>query len=207
MVRPDGRSSSRPTALPSPTCDRTAARSNIGLYVGDLSIRFSARILPIRSLTQRGIYSEPAWSPDGRRLAITVQTAYDLDIYTIEPDGSNPTAITRQGSYDFWPVWSPDGSYLAFVSDRARCPSWIPGEPGTCDGTDQAPPTGGNIFLLNLVNGVAAPDFRRVGERAARLGQPAPDRLRQRRPAVWRPGARAVDDRRDQRRIARGQAQ
>ncbi len=127
--------------------------STIGLYVGDLSIRFSARILPIRSLTQRGIYSEPSWSPDGRRLAITVQTAYDLDIYTIKLDGSNPTSLTRQGSYDFWPVWSPDGTYLAFVSDRARCPSWIPGEPGTCDGTDQAPPTGGNIFLLNVVDG------------------------------------------------------
>ncbi len=127
--------------------------SSTGLYIGDLSIRFSARILPIRSLTQRGIYSEPAWSPDGNRLALTVQNGYDLDIYTIEPDGSNPTDLTRQGSYDFWPVWSPDGGSLAFVSDRARCPSWVPGEAGTCDGTDQAPPNGGNIFLLNLSSG------------------------------------------------------
>ena len=91
MVRPGGRFSSRRRAILSPTCSRKAEPAPIGLYVADLSIRFSARILPIRSLTQRGIYSEPSWSPDGRRLAITVQTAYDLDIYTIESDGSNPT--------------------------------------------------------------------------------------------------------------------
>lgn len=123
-----------------------------GLYVADLTIGsgFVARILPLRSLTQRGIYSEPSWSPDGSRLAITVPTGYDLDIYAIGREGSNPTNLTRQGSYDFWPVWSPDGASLAFVSDRARCPSWIPGDPGTCDGTDTPPPGGGNIFLLNL---------------------------------------------------------
>jgi len=123
-----------------------------GLYIADLTIGsgFTARILPMRSLTQRGIYSAPSWSPDGSRLAVTVQTGYDLDIYTIGREGSNPTNMTRQGSYDFWPVWSPDGLNLAFVSDRAICPSWIPGEAGTCDGTDTPPPNGGNVFVLNI---------------------------------------------------------
>lgn len=123
-----------------------------GLYIADLTIGsgFAARILPMRTLTQRGIYSEPAWSPDGTRLAVTLPSAYDLDIYTVGREGSNPTNMTRQGSYDFWPVWSPDGASMAFVSDRARCPSWIPGEPGTCDGTDTPPPSGGNVFLLDI---------------------------------------------------------
>jgi dipeptidyl aminopeptidase/acylaminoacyl peptidase len=126
-----------------------------GLYVGDFSVPggFAARVLPIRSLTQRNIYSEPTWSPDGTTLAVALETAYDIDIFTVERDGSNPTNLTNQGSYDFWPVWSPDGTYLAFVSDRARCPTWIPGEPGTCDGTDQIPPDGGNVFVLEVATG------------------------------------------------------
>jgi Tol biopolymer transport system component len=123
-----------------------------GFYVADLTIGsgFAARILPLRTLTQRGIYSAPSWSPDGSRLAITLETGYDLDIFAVGREGSNPTNLTHNGSYDFWPVWSPDGINLAFVSDRARCPSWIPGEEGTCDGTDTLPPNGGNVFVLNL---------------------------------------------------------
>ncbi len=127
--------------------------STVGLYVADIQIAISARLLPIRSLTQRGIYSAPVWSPDGARLAIALATGYDIDIFTVGRDGSNPTNLTNQGSYDFWPVWAPDGSALAFVSDRAHCPSWIPGEAGTCDGTGATPPDGGNVFVLDLASG------------------------------------------------------
>lgn len=121
-----------------------------GLYLVDLQIGITGRILPISSLTQRGIYSEPVWSPDGEQLAITLATGYDLDIFTVRRDGTSPTNLTNHGSYDFYPSWSPDGRYLMFVSDRLRCPSWIPGEPGTCDGTPNPPPTGGTVFVMNV---------------------------------------------------------
>ena len=122
------------------------------MYVVDLTVPggWASRILPIRSLTQRGIYNAPVWSPDGSQMAIALATGYDIDIFTVARDGSNPTDLTQQGSYDFWPVWSPDGSYLAFVSDRAQCPSWIPGEAGTCDGTDTPAPTGGNVYVMEM---------------------------------------------------------
>ena len=126
-----------------------------GLYIADFNVPgggLAARVLPIRSLTQRGIFNAPAWSPDGSKMAIALATGYDIDIFTVGRDGSNPTDLTNQGSYDFWPVWSPDGAYLAFVSDRAKCPSWIPGQPGTCDGTDTPPPTGGNVYVLNIAS-------------------------------------------------------
>ncbi|MEO8397759.1 MAG: hypothetical protein ABI700_32490, partial [Chloroflexota bacterium] len=128
----------------------TGLNNLAGLYIADFKSAISARVLPIRSLTQRGIYNPPVWSPDGSQMAIALATGYDIDIYTVGRDGSNPTDLTNQGSYDFWPVWSPDGSYLAFVSDRAKCPSWIPGEPGTCDGTDTPAPTGGMVYVLEM---------------------------------------------------------
>ena len=40
------------------------------------------------------------------------------DIYVMDADGSNETRLTTSLAYDDQPVWSPDGSMLAFMSDR-----------------------------------------------------------------------------------------
>ncbi|MCE2470500.1 MAG: PD40 domain-containing protein [Anaerolineae bacterium] len=125
-------------------------RSN-GLYILDFASGFSARVLAgDNPLVQRGYYMAPSWSPDGSRLAMAVATGYDIDIYLYAADGSGRTNITEQGSYDMWPSWSPDGRHIAFVSDRAECPSWIPSEPGFCDALTEAPPSGGQVYLYDV---------------------------------------------------------
>lgn len=131
-----------------------SAGLSTGLYVLDLQSRISARILPIQSLVQRGFFSEPHWAPDGSRMAIALATGYDMDIYTIGRDGSNLQNVTNNGSYDFAPVWSPDGRYIAFLSDRDRCPTWIPGEPTFCDSLTTPPPLGGSVYLLEVATGI-----------------------------------------------------
>jgi len=125
-----------------------------GLYLLDLETGFSARLLPgANPLVQRGHFMAPDWSPDGRRLAIAVATGYDIDIFLVNKDGSPPLNISQQGSYDLWPRWSPGGRHIAFVSDRADCPSWIPGEPGFCDAVSKPPPTGGQVHIYEIASG------------------------------------------------------
>ncbi|MFN3491195.1 MAG: TolB family protein, partial [Anaerolineales bacterium] len=84
------------------------------LYILDVGVGISGRVLPINTLVQRGFFSVPSWSPDGTQLAIALATAYDIDIFTVGRDGSNWRNLTNNGSYDLWPSWSPDGRFLAF---------------------------------------------------------------------------------------------
>jgi uncharacterized protein YraI len=60
----------------------------------------------------------PAWSPDGKLFAYySKQTDGTYQIMTRNQDGSNPRKLTTTG-HNFSPVFSPDGNWIAFTSDR-----------------------------------------------------------------------------------------
>lgn len=53
-------------------------------------------------------------SPDGTQIAFT----YKGDIYKVATEGGTAVRLTSQPSYEAVPVWSPDGSKIAFLTDR-----------------------------------------------------------------------------------------
>jgi Tol biopolymer transport system component len=134
--------------------DGSAGPQARGLWYADTSIDFGARIWDTDSLTLRGLPNVPAWSPDGRRLAITLETGYHLDIFQFNLDESRWEGLVRDSSFNFWPSWSPDGRYLAFVSDRETCPSWDPADDGFCNSAVEPTPTSGDVYVLEIATGV-----------------------------------------------------
>ena len=72
-----------------------------------------------------GLDSEPAWSPDGARIAFTRQPSdnssgplTDREIYVMNADGSDQIRLTNDRAQKFDPAWSADGSRIAFTSNR-----------------------------------------------------------------------------------------
>jgi len=77
-----------------------------------------------------GSDTEPAWSPDGTKIAFVTDRhgITNREIYVMDADGSNQTRLTDDEAIDHSPVWSPDGAKIAFSSQ--------------CTGSDQ-------IFIMN----------------------------------------------------------
>jgi Tol biopolymer transport system component/serine/threonine protein kinase len=73
-----------------------------------------------RRLLAEGDAVQPAWSPNGHRIAFWGRTtsAGPGDIWTMPATGGPPVAVTSEPSIDWNPVWAPDGRYLYFASDR-----------------------------------------------------------------------------------------
>jgi eukaryotic-like serine/threonine-protein kinase len=78
----------------------------------------------IRTLEKRLITTndvvQPQWSPNGHRLAYWASDkSSQRDIWTMSPRGDSPVQVTNDAATDWNPVWSPEGKYLYFVSDRS----------------------------------------------------------------------------------------
>ena len=70
-----------------------------------------------------GINGAPDWSPDGKKLALTLGgTAGNPDIYILDLASQVLTRVTDDPAIDTEPVWAPDGRSLYFTSDRAGSP-------------------------------------------------------------------------------------
>jgi Tol biopolymer transport system component len=72
-----------------------------------------------KRLIWKGDAVQPQWSPHGHRIAYwAIDKAGHRDIWTIPARGGQPVPVTHDEYVDWNPVWSPDGRYLYFSSDR-----------------------------------------------------------------------------------------
>src|SRR6185436_19417835 len=75
----------------------------------------------VQKVGEPGMYGQPSFSPDGRRLLLTkadLQTG-QADLWTIELASGKTTRLTNDTLPKNGPVWSPDGKYIYFTSFRS----------------------------------------------------------------------------------------
>jgi Tol biopolymer transport system component len=63
---------------------------------------------------------QPHWSPRGRRIAYwAMAPSGQRDLWSVDVQGGRPVQVTDDAALDWNPIWSRDGAYLFFSSDRA----------------------------------------------------------------------------------------
>ena len=61
-----------------------------------------------------------AKAPDSAKIVFVSNRDGNREIYIMDPDGGRQRNLTRHGAEDLYPVWSPTGENILFVSDRHR---------------------------------------------------------------------------------------
>ena len=129
----------------SPSFDRTGkvlaftggeagANDQRALYTVPVTGGTATRLTPPSSTE---VNDEPDYSPTANEIAWTRRTATSYDVWTMTVDaqGHNPTALTNLtngAGNSRYPSWSPDGTRLAFASDRSGTwQIWVMSATGT----------------------------------------------------------------------------
>ena len=72
------------------------------------------------------VFSDPHVSPDGQWVAAVLESGASTHVVKLPMAGGDPIALTAGEARDVSPSWSPDGSHLAFGSDRGGAPGvWM----------------------------------------------------------------------------------
>ena len=158
------------------------SRSGVIAYLPSSAMNFDLRVYDrggmIRStiLSENGLY-EPVMSPDGKRIAMVIwnERKGAGDIWLVDPARSVRTRITAGLANHYGPDWSPDGSRVVYLSDRAGMfdiylqtvddpspaqvvwrsehdkenPQWMPDGQSILAAKDN-PETGGDLYAVTL---------------------------------------------------------
>lgn len=85
------------------------------LFLWDLEDEKATPLTPLQQAVQ---YSNPRFSPDGTRIAVSRWKHGKRDIVILDLKGQTLTQVTDDEAIDNNPIFSPDGNNLYFSSDR-----------------------------------------------------------------------------------------
>jgi TolB protein len=68
--------------------------------------------------TSLGTGGDPAWAPDGSKIAFADTGSGAGDVFVMNGNGTGRSPLTSNPAADSTPAWSPDAASIAFVSNR-----------------------------------------------------------------------------------------
>ncbi|MFC1639802.1 DPP IV N-terminal domain-containing protein [Gemmatimonadota bacterium] len=114
-----------PALSPDGTMIAFASRRDATGHFEDIWVMESDGSNPTNLTANYGVIDgNPKWSADGSKIVFISDRDYHAqpegtEIYVMDADGTNETRITNNTVWDYAPVWSPDGSAIAFHSTRS----------------------------------------------------------------------------------------
>ena len=116
-----GLSQAPPDAQAQAAANAALAKANFERTASTLTV-YDRRGQVVRTVGERALYRDPVFSPDRTRLAVAkIDLESDTeDIWVLDVATGDSTRITSNQTLDRtrWPVWSPDGSQVAYVRRR-----------------------------------------------------------------------------------------
>jgi dipeptidyl aminopeptidase/acylaminoacyl peptidase len=115
-----------------------------------------------------------SFSPDGRTLAVAIQPTplipdeFNSDLYTIPADGGPLKPLVKRKGVDTSPSWSPDGKWIAFISQDGHDDEWF---------------TNISVSVVPASGGAARSITRSLDETVEGLGPDGPN---------WTPDSKAI---------------
>jgi Tol biopolymer transport system component len=101
---------------------RCDADGSAWLYVAPAAGAEPRRIAPERygccyRPSESVVFRDPAWSPDGRRIAVVVDDVGGSDVWVVEASGRAAARVTSGPARESRPRWSPDGRRVTFRTE------------------------------------------------------------------------------------------
>jgi Tol biopolymer transport system component len=119
----------------------------------------------ITNLTRAGGFDdEPAWSPDGTKIAWRSNRTSnkDAEVFVMNADGTNQVQLTDRAGVDDEPAWSPDGTKLAIRVCQPSCSVFVMNADGS----------GARELPESFDDPAWTPDGSRIAFRASGVGPP-----------------------------------